>query len=41
MHINRLFSSDQRLHEYLFYNYLSRKLTIRMSLTKKEGSVII
>jgi thiopeptide-type bacteriocin biosynthesis protein len=41
MHINRLFSADQRLHEYLFYYYLGRKLKIRMSLTKKEGSVII
>jgi thiopeptide-type bacteriocin biosynthesis protein len=41
MHINRLFSAEQRLHEYLFYYYLGRKLKIRMSLTKKEGSVII
>jgi len=41
MHTNRLFMSDQRVHEMIMYFYLTRKLKIKIGRMKKEGLSII
>jgi thiopeptide-type bacteriocin biosynthesis protein len=42
MHINRLFSNDQRMHELIIYNYLTKKIKTKLGrLQQKELNKIL
>jgi thiopeptide-type bacteriocin biosynthesis protein len=41
MHVNRLFSDDQRIHELIIYHYLTRILKTKIGRLKKESANII
>ena len=34
MHVNRLFSSDQRMHELVIYHFLARMMKIKIGRLK-------
>ena len=41
MHVNRLFSNDQRIHEFIIYYYLTKRLKTKIGRLKKVSADII